>query len=77
MTIETYRHHGKKVAVKAEFKGRHREICLCYDCAYFAPGTAGNCAMAQTLFDFCNEHGGTAIRQECPAFEPATQGTDR
>ena len=77
--IERYIHHGHEVAVKTPFKGRHREICLCHDCAHLKPGAADNCTMAETLFRFCMEHGGVVVRLECPEFteqhtSPETEG---
>ena len=68
--IEWYEHHGDTVAVKPEYRGKHREICLCYTCMNFLPEEdERHCQLAADLYAFCKKHGGTAIRQECPAFQ--------
>lgn len=50
MQTTRYTHHGREVVANAELKGRHREICLCYECGNFKPGEPDNCAAAQQLY---------------------------
>jgi hypothetical protein len=70
--IEWYDHHGR-VAVKTKYKGMHRDVCLCSDCAKFTPeDRENNCPLANELYAFCVKYGGTAIRQECADFELRT-----
>lgn len=33
--IVEYEHHGTMVSVDEDFKGKHRDACLCYRCANF------------------------------------------
>lgn len=71
--VETYNHHGTKVWVISDLKGKHRENCLCYlDCYYFRPGTPENCPIAQALYEFDVKHGVTTPMWECPAYWCAT-----
>ena len=38
---ERYVHHGTKVAVQTELKGKHRDHCLCYLCGSFISADEG------------------------------------
>jgi len=66
---EKYEHHGKEVVVKTEFKGKHRDICLCYDCPEFkdgAPVEEGGCEIAKAVYKSCVEFGIVSPVLECP-----------
>ena len=65
MNIIRYEHHGRSMAVIEDHKGTHREHCLCYECANFAPGTEDNCPIAQSLFEFDVKNGVTTPVFEC------------
>lgn len=70
--IERYAHHGKSVAVISAYKGKHREMCLCFrGCDYFKPDTLNNCPIAQANYEVCKEHGLVAPVMECPRFRIA------
>ena len=46
-----YNHHGKEVMVREDLKGKHREHCLCWKCAFFNPEDRKvNCPIANALF---------------------------
>lgn len=66
--FEQYEHHGKIVTVIKEYKGRHRELCLCYSCALFKPGSPDNCPIANLNYAVCVAHGVTLPVLECPKF---------
>jgi hypothetical protein len=67
------------VAVDEDFKGKHRDACLCYRCAEFTimndDGTfkeesdevrANNCIIANDHYQFVVEYGLVAPITECP-----------
>jgi len=66
--IVQYEHHGKKVWVRQDLMGQHREYCLCYSCASFKPNTPENCPIAQANYEFCVRHNVTLPVWECPIF---------
>ena len=66
--IVSYVHHGTRVKVREDLKGRHRELCLCHSCAYLKPGAADNCRKAQRLYELCVAEGMTTPVFECPSF---------
>lgn len=68
--ITWYKHHGKKVAVQLELKGKHRAHCLCWQCAKFNPGWRGifSCLRSKLLYLYCVVFGMVTPVYECPAF---------
>jgi len=66
-----YVHHNreKPVWVRKDLKGKHREHCLCFQCAYFFPDTDHNCHIAAQLFGLCVKEELVAPVWECPCFE--------
>jgi len=69
--IIKYEHHGWKVSVRDDLKGKHREHCLCFQCKLFKPGTPENCEKAQATFEHCVKYGTTTPMWECPKVEAA------
>ena len=65
MEIGFYVHHGVIVAVDKSLKGKHREHCLCFQCAKFAPNTPENCDYAEQNFRACKINGMTMPVYEC------------
>lgn len=65
MSYEQYEHHGRKVWVRSDLKGTHRDICLCFSCKTFYSG----CPIAKDTFDNCKKHGLVTPVLECPEFE--------
>ena len=69
MTIEWYEHYGKRVAVQANLKGKHREHCLCYRCAHFVPEKREeNCSIANLVYAVCVDNNLVLPVWECPHF---------
>ena len=68
MKTETYEHHGNIVRVNSEFKGKHREICLCWACAKLDPTGVNNCPIAAELYQLCIKHKLVTPVLECPEF---------
>lgn len=66
--IVEYEHHGAKVKVDEDLKGKHREYCLCYRCAGFRPGQPLNCKLAAKNFMLCVENDVVLPVWECPIF---------
>lgn len=65
-----YVHNGKKVWVRKDLKGTHRDVCLCYDCTCFHPGIPeDNCPVANLIFATCVAAGVVTPVYECPLFE--------
>lgn len=69
MKTERYTHHGSEVEVVSELRGRHREVCLCYSCKHFLPGTTANCEIARAVYDNCVKFNLVTPMVECPRFE--------
>lgn len=66
---EQYEHHGKKVWVRSDLKGTHREHCLCHSCAKFnIKSREDNCPIANMLFSVCILVNVTTPVFECPNF---------
>ena len=70
-TVIRYRHHGRDVSVIAKLKGKHREICLCYQCDKFEPGEDYNCPWAKILYGVCCAPKGPMVTPvtECESFQ--------
>jgi hypothetical protein len=70
MTVSQYTHHGVEVFVIDEMKGKHRDICLCFQgCGNFIPdNTEKNCPVAQAVFETCVMHHIVTPVLECPQF---------
>lgn len=74
MEIVQYEHHGTRVSVRQDLKGKHREHCLCYQCENFKPeDRENNCKVANLLFAFCQALGMTTPVWECPFFPTKAQ----
>jgi hypothetical protein len=69
MKTEVYEHHGNKVHVNSELKGKHREICLCFACKKLDVTGANNCPIAAELYQLCIKHHLTTLVIECPVYE--------
>jgi hypothetical protein len=67
---EEYMHHGLDMMVRKEDKGKHREHCLCYNCAFFFPETLNNCHKAQEIYDNCVDLDVVTPVWECADFVP-------
>jgi len=76
--IERYEHHGVRVAVRKDLRGKHREHCLCYQCEKFKlEDRDGNCPKANRLYALCVKEGMTTPVWECPDFESRWGAPDR
>ena len=62
-------HHGATVWVRSDLDGKHREHCLCWDCAKFHPDTPENCVTANLVFAVCKECDLVLPVWECPIFQ--------
>lgn len=68
---EQYVHHGTKVSVRKDLRGRHREFCLCFACDHFKPeDRTANCPTANLLYALCVRCGLTTPVFECTDFDP-------
>lgn len=72
MCYEEYVHHGHKVWVRHDLKGKHWHPTICGDCDLFRPNSMENCAIAQQLFELCKRHHIVLATWECPKFIPVT-----
>ena len=69
---EVYEHHGTRVWVRKDLKGKHRDHCLCFDgCSKFKPGTTDNCKRAALLYALCVALDMTTPVFECPEYDGA------
>lgn len=66
--IVEYIHHGARVYVDEDLKGKHREHCLCLKCQRFKPSENNNCTTAQKLYAVCIEENLTTPVYECEKF---------
>jgi len=67
--ITTYIHHGRRVSAAKENMGKHRENCLCLQCANFYPDCREkNCRIANLLFAIDCAFDITTPVWECPEF---------
>lgn len=68
--VEKYVHHGAEVSVISQMKGKHRDICLCFQgCRFFKPGEPNNCSIAQQIYEMCVEHNLVTPVLECAKYE--------
>jgi hypothetical protein len=68
--IVKYTHNGRDVFVDEALKGRHRDHCLCYQCAKFHPNDSErNCRIANALYELCVNQHLTAPVYECAIFK--------
>jgi len=66
--IEKYEHHKMKVAVVDKYKGKHRDICVCWQgCPKFKPGEKDHCPIAQRAFDLSKKFG-LILVMECKEY---------
>lgn len=70
---ERYEHHGKKVYVRTDLKGKHRDYCLCHSCAKMKPGTDEHCRRAALLYAYCRMLDMVTPVWECPEFAPVAE----
>ena len=64
-----YEHYGTRVAVDGDLKGKHREHCLCWQCAKFFPNEHTlNCRLANLNFANCQLNNMVLPVYECPLF---------
>jgi hypothetical protein len=68
-TYTCYTHHNLPVWVREDLQGKHRQFCLCYDCAMYKPDTEENCPIAQSLFMTDVEFSIVTPVWECPEFK--------
>lgn len=70
MKIIEYIHHGNKVKVREDLKGKHVDHCLCYSCDKFVMETKkGNCHIANAVYDNYVEYGLVTPVYECPEYQ--------
>jgi hypothetical protein len=69
MKTEVYEHHGVDVVVNSDMKGKHREICLCYQCGRFRHEGKPQCVIASAVYGNCVRFNLVTPVLECPAFE--------
>jgi len=68
--ITLYEHHGKEVFVEERLRGKHREHCLCHQCAFLdVEDRENNCPIARTLYAMCCEFNIVTPVWECPVFK--------
>jgi len=66
--FEQYVHHNKKMWVRKLLKGKHKDNCLCYDCALFKPDSEDNCKIAQEIYKMNFLLGAVTPVHECINF---------
>ena len=70
--IIEYIHHGHKVKVREDLKGKHREYCLCFKCKKLnIQDRTKNCPIANALYANCVKFNVTTPVWECGEFEEA------
>lgn len=68
--IIAYTHHGHKVFVRKDLKGKHKNFCLCELCKKFVPeNKSKNCKIANVLYQFDVRHSLVTPVWECPVFK--------
>jgi len=73
METEKYEHYGVEVSVVSALRGRHRSICLCYNCMFFKPASNENCSIAQMNFEMDVKYHLITPVIECPVYVPLEQ----
>ncbi|KKL61841.1 hypothetical protein LCGC14_2191260 [marine sediment metagenome] len=69
--IVKYEHHGQQVFTDETLKGKHRDYCLCFQCARLdINDPKNNCPIASRLFQICIEENLTTPVFECPKYKP-------
>lgn len=63
------KHYGKKVWVSPRAEAVRRRESLCYNCANFKPGEAGECRIAARLYRICKETDVALVVARCPEFK--------
>jgi len=67
--IVTYLHHNNRVFVMEQNIGKHREYCLCWQCANLHPDCRDeNCRIANVLFEIACAFSIVIPVWECPEF---------
>lgn len=66
--IRWYFHHGQKVAVDEDLKGKYEEHCLCWRCRKFLAGMPQNCDLAEQNYRACKINNMVMPVYECPNF---------
>jgi hypothetical protein len=67
--VITYEHHGNKVKVRKDLRGKHRQHCLCYHCKYYSADRKKNCPISNAVYANCVKYGLVTPVWECPEFE--------
>lgn len=70
MEFEKYKHHGIKVFVRKDLKGKHRDYCLCFKCERFnISDPAKSCYIANMIYSTCVKYNLVLPVWECPKFK--------
>jgi len=69
-----YIHHGTNMCVRTDLKGKHREYCLCYECARFYPDKANHCEIALAAYGLCKKYNIVTPIWECSRFVEKAEG---
>lgn len=64
-----YEHHGKKVVVREDLKGKHRNVCACYNCDKFKQDQPERCKIAHALYELVVKFSIVAPVWECAEFQ--------
>lgn len=67
--VTNYLHHGNKVFVREDLKGKHRQYCLCYHCKHYSTDRKKNCLISNAIHANCVRYGLVTPVFECPEFE--------
>lgn len=67
--VTCYMHHGNKVFVREDLKGKHRQYCLCYHCKHYSADRKKNCLISNAIYANCVKYGLVTPVFECPEFE--------
>lgn len=59
-----YEHHGTKVKVREDLKGKHRENCLCFRCGVFEIGSASEELLADLQCGIRGLHNAAKARMD-------------
>lgn len=66
--FEQYSHHDIAMWVRKNLKGKHRLLCMCYNCESFHPCKQNNCPKAQELYRFDVQNSMVTPVLECRDF---------